>query len=46
MIFSFHTYNLEKNLHKINDNQSMYIDYAPNVINEKTSKAGAIVLIK
>ena len=47
LIFSFHTYNLEKNLDKVNFKSLVYeVNYAPNVIEENTSKAGAIVLIK
>ena len=47
LIFSFHTYNLEKNLDKVNFKSLVYeVNYAPNVIGENTSKAGAIVLIK
>ena len=47
LIFSFHTYNLEKNLDKVDFKSLVYeVNYAPNVIEENTSKAGAIVLIK
>lgn len=47
LIFSFHTYNLEKNLSKIDyKNLEFEVNYAPNVVNEETSKAGAIVLVE
>ena len=47
LVFSFHTYNLEKNLDKINHTNSNFeVVYAPNVVDEKNSKAGAIVLIE
>ena len=47
LVFSFHTYNLEKNLDKINyKNSNFEVVYAPNVVGEKNSKAGAIVLIE
>ena len=47
LIFSFHTYNLEKYLNKIDyKNLEFEISYAPNVVKENTSKAGAIVLVK
>ena len=47
LIFSFHTYNLEKNLKNLNfKNLKLNIKYAPKVINKETSKAGAIVLLE
>ena len=47
LIFSFHTYNLEEYLNKINfKSLGFEVIYAPNVINENTSKAGAIVIVK
>lgn len=46
-IFSFHTNNLEKNLDNLNNNNlKLDIKYAPDVVNERSSKSGAIVLIK
>ena len=46
LVFSFHSYNLEENLNNINlENLKLDIKYAPRVINKKTSKAGAIVLV-
>ncbi len=46
-IFSFHTYDLEENLNNLNyNNLKLDIEYAPNVVNEGTSKSGAIVLIE
>ena len=45
-IFSFHTNNLEKNLKNLKyNNLKLDIKYAPDVVNERTSKSGAIVLI-
>lgn len=47
LIFSFHTYNLEENLNKIDfKDLGFEVIYAPNVVGKNTSKAGAIVLIK
>ena len=47
LIFSFHTYNLEKNLKNLNfEDLKLNIKYAPRVINKETSKAGAIVLLE
>ena len=47
LIFSFHTYNLEEYLNKINfKSLGFEVIYAPNVVKENTSKAGAIVLVK
>tara|TARA_B100000941_G_C28472850_1_gene537428 strand:+ start:95 stop:1159 length:1065 start_codon:yes stop_codon:yes gene_type:complete len=46
-IFSFHTNNFEKNLNYLNKkNLKFKIKYAPNVIEKKSSKAGAIALSK
>ena len=46
LIFSFHTYNLEENLNKLNyNNLKLNIKYAPKVIN-KESKAGAVVIVE
>ena len=47
LIFSFHTYNLEEYLNKVNfKSLGFEVIYAPNVVKENTSKAGAIVLVK
>ena len=47
LIFSFHTYNLEKYLDMINfKNLAFKVNYAPNVVKKNTSKAGAIVIVK
>ena len=47
LVFSFHTYNLEENLDRIGyKNSKLNVVYAPNVVGEKKSKAGAIVLIE
>ncbi len=46
-VFSFHTYDLEENLNNLNyNNLKLNIKYAPNVVNEGTSKSGAIVLFE
>jgi hypothetical protein len=47
VIFSFHTYNLEKNLSNINfKDLELKTEYAPRVLYKETSKAGAIVFRK
>ena len=47
LIFSFHTYNLEEYLNKVNfKSLGFEVIYAPNVVKENSSKAGAIVLVK
>jgi len=44
IIFSFHTYNLEKNLSNINfKDLELKTEYAPRVLYKESSKAGAIV---
>ena len=46
-IFSFHTKNFEQNINYINQkNLKLKIVYAPNVMQKKLSKAGAIALSK
>ncbi len=47
LVFSFHTYNLEKNLDYLNHQDfKLKIEYAPNVVGKGKSKSGAIVLVE
>lgn len=47
LAFSFHTYNLEKNLNNLNHQDlKLKIEYAPNVVGKGKSKSGAIVLVE
>ena len=47
LVFSFHTYDLEKNLDYLSHQDLKFeIEYAPNVVAKGKSKSGAIVLVE